>query len=101
MSELKSLAAKMAAVMGDVPTMIKNGTNQQQRYQYVTAEDVKAAIRPLLKKHKLAVFSAMTDVQRETSVNKNQTTVVTVIAKMRFTVVCGETGESMACDWYG
>ncbi len=54
-----TLAAKMAAIMGDLPTMIKNGQNVQQKYQYVTAEDVKAAIRPLLKKHKVALFAEM------------------------------------------
>jgi hypothetical protein len=43
----------------------------------------------------------MLDVTRETSVNKNGTTVVTVIAKMCFTLVCGDTGECMDCIWYG
>jgi hypothetical protein len=97
----KSLAAKMAGVMGDVPTMIKNGTNQQQRYQYVTAEDVKAAIRPLLKRHGIAVYSEMTDVKRETGNNKNGTLTVTVLAKMRFTLASADTDESMTCEWYG
>lgn len=101
MTEHKSLAAKMAAIMGDVPTMIKNGQNIQQKYLYVTAEDVKAAIRPLLKKHKVAIFSSMVDVQRESAINRNNTAVVTVLAKMRFTIVCGETGETMECEWYG
>ena len=97
----KSLAAKMAAIMNDVPTMIRNGQNQQQKYLYVTAEDVKASIRPLMSKHKVAMFANMLDVQRETSINKNQTLVVTVIAKMCFTLVCGETGEQMECIWFG
>lgn len=101
MSEVKSLAAKMSLIMGEVPTMIKNGQNVQQKYAYVTAEDVKAALRPLLKKHKIGVFSQMLEVQRETAINKNQTFVVTVIAKMCFTLVCGETGERMDCLWYG
>lgn len=97
----KSLAAKMAAIMGEVPTMIKNGQNVQQKYQYVTAEDVKAAIRPLLKKHNVAIFSQMTDVQRESNINKNGSTVVTVVARMVFTLVDGDTGESQECAWYG
>ena len=97
----KSLAAKMAAIMNDVPTMIRNGQNQQQKYLYVTAEDVKASIRPLMSKHKVAMFANMLDVQRETSINRNQTLVVTVIAKMCFTLVCGETGEQMECIWFG
>jgi hypothetical protein len=102
MSDLpKSLARKMAAVMGDAPTMIKNGQNVAQRYEYVTADDVKAAIRPLLKKHGIAVFSAMTDVTRETGTNKNGTHTVTVLAKMMFSLVCTETGECVNCEWYG
>lgn len=87
--------------MGDVPTMIRNGQNTAQKYAYVTAEDVKAAIRPLLAKHRVSLFAEMVEVQRETSVNKNGTGVVTVIAKMRFTFLCGDTGEKMACDWFG
>jgi hypothetical protein len=98
---MKSLAAKMALVMGDAPTMIKNGQNVAQRYEYVTADDVKAAIRPLLKKHGIAVFSAMTDVTRETGTNKNGTHTVTVLAKMMFSLVCTETGECVNCEWYG
>jgi hypothetical protein len=97
----KSLAARMVGVMGDVPTMIKTGRNVAQKYEYVTAEDVKAIVRPLLRKHGIAVFSEITDVQRETSVNKNGTLVVSVLVKMRFTLACAETGETMACEWYG
>lgn len=96
-----TLAAKMAAIMGDLPTMIKNGQNVQQKYQYVTAEDVKAAIRPLLKKHKVALFAEMVEVQRESNINKNSNTVITVLAKMRFTLVCADSGETKQCDWYG
>jgi hypothetical protein len=97
----KSLAAKMAAIMGEVATMTKDGTNAAQKYNFTTAEQVKAALRPLLKKHKVALFANMLDVTRETSINKNGTTVVTVIAKMCFTLVCGDTGERMDCIWYG
>jgi hypothetical protein len=97
----KELAAKMAAIMGDVPTMIKNGQNVQQKYAYITADDVKAAIRPLLKKHKLAVFSAMLGVERTPGVTKGGGASMTTIAHMRFTLVCADTGESMACDWFG
>jgi hypothetical protein len=97
----KSLAAKMAAIMGEVATMTKDGTNAAQKYNFTTAEQVKAALRPLLKKHKVALFANMLDVVRETSINKNGTTVVTVIAKMCFTLVCGDTGERMDCIWYG
>jgi hypothetical protein len=98
---MKSLAHKMALVMGDVPTMIKNGQNVQQKYAYVTADDVKAAIRPLLKKHKLAVFSAMLGVERTAGVTKGGGASMTTIAHMQFTLVCGDTGESMVCDWFG
>jgi hypothetical protein len=97
----KELAAKMAAIMGEVATMTKDGTNAAQKYNFTTAEQVKAALRPLFKKHKVALFANMLDVTRETSVNKNGTTVVTVIAKMCFTLVCGDTGERMDCIWYG
>jgi hypothetical protein len=96
-----NLAAKMARIMDEVPTMIKNGQNIQQRYDYVTAEDVKAAIRPLLARHGLALYSAMEDVKRETSINKNGTTVITVIARMRFTLVDADTGQREDCSWYG
>jgi hypothetical protein len=97
----KSLAAKMAAILGEVPTMVHDGQNVAQRYGFTTAEQVKAALRPLLKKHKVALFANMLDVERETSLNKNGNPMVTVIAKMCFTLVCGDTGERMDCIWYG
>jgi ERF superfamily protein len=96
-----SLAAKMAAIMGDVPTMIKAGNNTQQNYKYVTAEDVKAAVRPLFKKHRVALFSKILSVERTTSTNKNGTTIVNVVANMVFTLVDGDTGETMDCPWVG
>jgi hypothetical protein len=96
-----ALAVKMSAIMGSVPKMIKNGNNVAQHYSFVTAEDVKATIRPLLKKHGVALFSEMHDIQRATSTNKNGTTVVTVVVRMRFTLVDGESGESFSCEWIG
>lgn len=101
MSEVKSLAAKMAMIMGEVPTMIKNGQNVQQKYAYVTAEDVKASLRPLLKKHKVAVFSSMVGVDRKEGTTKNGGASMTTVAHMRFVLVCGETGEQMECEWFG
>jgi hypothetical protein len=96
-----ALAVKMSLIMGSVPKMIKNGNNVAQHYSFVTAEDVKATIRPLLKKHGVALFSEMHDIQRATSANKNGTTVVTVVVRMRFTLVDGESGESRSCEWIG
>jgi hypothetical protein len=96
-----ALAVKMSLIMGSVPKMIKNGNNVAQHYSFVTAEDVKATIRPLLKKHGVALFSEMHDIQRATSTNKNGTTVVTVVVRMRFTLVDGESGESRSCEWIG
>lgn len=101
MSEHKSLAAKMAAIMGDVATMTKDGTNQAQKYNFTTAEQVKAAIRPLLKKHNVALFASILDLQRDTAPTKSGGSVVMTIAKMCFTLVCGDTGEKMECVWFG
>lgn len=101
MSEVKSLAAKMAAIMGDVPTMIKNGQNVQQKYAYVTAEDVKASLRPLLKKHKVAVFSSMVGVDRKEGTTKSGGASMTTVAHMRFVLACGDSGETMQCEWFG
>jgi hypothetical protein len=36
----KELAAKMAAIMGEVATMTKDGQNVQQKYNFTTAEQV-------------------------------------------------------------
>lgn len=97
----QSLAAKMAAIMGDVPTMIKNGQNVQQKYLYVTAEDVKAALRPLFKKYNIAVFSSMVGVDRKEGTTKSGGASMTTVARMRFILMCGETGEKMECEWFG
>ena len=101
MTEKKGLARKMSLIMGEVPTMIKDGQNVPQKYGYTTAEAVKAALRPLFRKHNVGFFAAITDVKRETSINRNSTTVVSVLAKMKFTLTDADTGESMECEWYG
>lgn len=98
---MKTLASKMAAIMGEVPTLIKGGTNTQQKYQFVTAEFIKAALRPLFVKHKIAIFSNVVELQRESVARSSGSPAVTVVAKMKFIIVCGDTGEKMECDWYG
>jgi hypothetical protein len=43
----------------------------------------------------------MLGVERTPGVTKGGGASMTTIAHMRFTLVCGETGETMACDWFG
>lgn len=91
------LYAKVAAVMADVKRLEKRGTNAHFKYDFVTAEDVKDLIRPLLAKHQLALFPTIEGIEREPR-DKGQTLTRLAVA---FTLACGESGETVTSLWHG
>ena len=53
--ENSSVTKRVAAAMSEISRIPKNGRNQHARYDYATADDVFATIRPILAKHELSV----------------------------------------------
>jgi hypothetical protein len=94
-----TLAGRIAAVMGDVHRLEKTGFNSFFKYKFVTAEDVKDLIRPLLAKHGLAIIPQMGTVSREVRVSANGKAKGYIYLKMAYTVSCSDTGEKMVIPW--
>lgn len=90
------LYAKIANVMADVKRVEKRGRNDHFKYDFVTAEDVKDLVRPLLAKHGLALLPTIEGMERETKGNQVLTRLT-----VSFTLACGETGETVTSLWHG
>lgn len=93
----KTLAAKMAAIMGDLDPLEKEGRNRHFNYDYVTDTTVFNAVRELLAKYRVALLSSMIEARQEVIEGKNgwQRTV----AVFEFTLVCGDTEKEYKGRW--
>lgn len=65
-----SLARKLSALLADVQSVPKAHRNKDQNYDYASAEDLVAQVRPLLAKHGLALLADVEEVVREVSTYK-------------------------------
>lgn len=88
--ELGSLALKMAKVMGGVNNLPKDGTNKHFGYSFVSDTVVFDAVRKQLVEHNLIIMPSIID--HNTIGNKT-------VIKMSFTIVDGDSGESMVLYW--
>ena len=77
-----TLAAKLAAIIGEVGRVAKNGYNQHFKYAYVTESDLTDVVRPLLSKHGIGVSFS---VEEAVDLANNITQV-----KIRYALVNGE-----------
>lgn len=93
MSELKSLAAKMLKIMGEVGYVQKEGTNSFQNYKYAKEADVVEKVRASLVRH--GVFAFGTAIRKETREYTNQkgATQFLVSVDYHMTFVDAESGE--------
>lgn len=52
----RDFAAKLVACSADLTTLSKDGTNKHFKYKFVSEAQVKAAVKPVLVKHGLAIM---------------------------------------------
>jgi hypothetical protein len=90
---IKTLAGKMAAILGEVSRIPKSGRNKFQNYDYATEGDALDAIRPLLSKHNIAVFFDCVEVN---DLENGRTRV-----RVQIELVCGDSGESRSSFAFG
>lgn len=89
------LATKIAAITAALGKFIKDGYNEQQRYNFVSYEQINARLREMLLEHKLMMlptFDKITERELQTK-NGGFTTRSVVEGKMTITDI--ETGYSM------
>lgn len=90
--DMATLYGKMAAIMGIVGSVARDGTNAHFNYKFQRSDDVYNAVRKAMADQKIAFFCSMTDVSR----NGKMT-----YATFQFTLACGDTGAAMTSQWHG
>lgn len=91
MSE-KTIYAKLAAAVGEVDRIAKDGTNAHFKYRYTSAEEVYRVVRGPLLKHGLVVIPQATGYEQDGQLGT---------VRLNLRIVDTETGESIEAQWYG
>lgn len=94
-----SLAGRIAAVMGEVSRVEKAGFNKFFQYKYVTSEDIKDLIRPLLAKYGIAIVPQMEEVIQESRTNEKGKTKFYTRLKMAYWVMSTDGVEILTIHW--
>lgn len=55
-SKIRNIHQRIAAITGAVGAVAKTGKNQEQKYEYITYEDVSASLRKLMETHGITVL---------------------------------------------
>lgn len=97
----KRLAAKLVEAAKDVEGVGKRGFNQQQRYTYVTAEDIAEAAARALLKHEVFTDFEVLEVKSETIKSNRGGEGRLVTIKGRLIATDAESGESVSRQAYG
>lgn len=74
------LAAAVAAVMGEVKDLPKDGMNAEQRYAFTSESAIANAVRPLLAKHQLSILPESVTVEHDAYQTKSGGTMNRVYA---------------------
>lgn len=94
----KSLAAKLAEVMGAVGRIAKSGRNEFHKYDYVTEADIVEAIRLELASRQIILLPGILSHER-VGVGEKGSVLTTIL--MEFTFHDGETGQEIKRPWMG
>jgi len=89
---VKNLTAKLVKVMAETKRVAKNGRNEFHKYDYVTESDVLEAVRDVLVKHNIFIYSSVIGTDK----NQDMTSVV-----MEHTLVDSDSGEFMKVKSFG
>jgi len=95
---MRSLAWKLAEVMGALHRIPKSGRNEFHGYDYATEADIVEAVRVELATRHIILISTVLEQHREPVGDKGM---VLTTLKMEMTFVDGETNEWRSCLWLG
>lgn len=94
------LASKIAAVMGEVKRVRKDGYNAHHKYAFASAGEVVDMVRGLLADKGVALLQLPTDVRWDEIKTRNGTSTV-CRAWFAMTLVCADTGAQFVVPWLG
>ncbi len=88
-----SLHRKLAEVVAAVDWQPKTGRNTQQNYSFVTAEQIKDAVRKHLAERRVMVYVSIEGIERSEWQTKSGTTMFSVVCHGEVTFADGDSGE--------
>lgn len=95
-----SIAKKICQIMAECENLEKKGYNEFHKYHYVREAEAVNGIRGLLGKYGLAIIPNLQDQQVKEIETRNGRQYLTH-AKIKYTLICAETGEERQIDWAG
>lgn len=102
MSEVKSLASKLAAIGKEIGAVDKSGKNQQQHYDYIEYGVVAGKIRELFDKYHIIIVPNVDSVSTDEIKSKYDTTGYHYVLTMTFTLINGDDKEDREiASWCG
>lgn len=88
----KNLVIKLSEILGEVDRVPKRGRNEFHKYDYVMESDLVEAVRQKLAERHVFLLSSVEELRREDTLTE---------AKIRFTFLDGDSGESLSFYYFG
>lgn len=95
------LFAKIAKVMATVRTLEKDGRNQFDKYDYVTADAIATRIGKVMADVGLAFLPSLVSVETSEYTTKSGGSNFRTVAHFQMTLACTETGATWSSLWSG
>lgn len=96
-----TLYKKLAAVMGEIARVSKDGTNAKQNYKYATESDISDMVRSKLAAQNVAFLVDMEEPEPIAIESSSGSKGFHYRIKFLFTFACGDTGATITQTWYG
>jgi hypothetical protein len=100
-TQKKSLASKLAAIMGDIDHVEKRGTNKEQGYKFVRSADVANICRKKLADEHIAVIANEVERIDGDFQTLKGTIMHTVKLRIEYTLIDGDSGERVVFHGWG
>lgn len=100
-SGAKSLASKLAEIMGEIDHVEKRGRNTAQNYSFVRAADVANAVRKKMAEQGIIMLRQIVDKRCYETLTSNGKVQQAIDLHVRYTFRDGTTGETLTQDGYG
>ena len=97
-----ALFKKLLEIQAAIEGLKKDGSAEQNKYQYVTGNKLLGFVRPLMDKHGVLLVPEVIEAQytrQDYQTRNGAKSEMFCALKMRFTWVDGETGEKLPCEW--
>lgn len=91
----RKLLLKMSEIMGEVGAIPKTGFNKFHQYFYHSEADINKAFQDLFSKHKMVLMPSLESSEMRTTTTRNDKIEYIQKARMVFTIMDAETGESL------